>query len=321
MNCRPRSTRCVIAGRTTRATCFSSPAGADAGARRPRHDREVALPPVSDADPSRFTCAFGHRRLSIIDLRAAGHQPMATADGRYWVTYNGEIYNYLELRRELEGLGSVFRTASDTEVLLEAYRHWGTGMLPRLVGMFAFAILDLSSARCCSPAIISASSRCIFRGGRGSSRLRPRSRRCCACRESAVAATPGAHTSISLRRARCGASDAFRRGRAAAGRALPRGRPRHDACRGAARFWEIDLDARSSATFPEAEAEVRRLFDASVRLHLRSDVPVGSCLSGGLDSTAIVPEATRALGASGPMHTFSFIADDLRLPRSRTSIS
>ncbi len=67
---------------------------------------------------------------------------MATADGRFWAVYNGEIYNYLELRSELAAQGVTFRTASDTEVLLEAYRAWGVGMLPRLVGMFAFAILD-----------------------------------------------------------------------------------------------------------------------------------------------------------------------------------
>ena len=82
---------------------------------------------------------------------------------------------------------------------------------------------------------------------------------------------------------------------------------------GPMRFWAIDLGARTRVSFAEATAEVRRLFDASVRLHLRSDVPVGSCLSGGLDSTAIVMEATRALGSRGPMHTFSFIADDVAI--------
>ena len=86
---------------------------------------------------------LGHRRLSIIDLSAAGHQPMATADNRLQVVYNGEIYNFRELRTELEGFGHVFRTSCDTEVLLHGYRQWGLGLLEHLGGMFAFALYDV----------------------------------------------------------------------------------------------------------------------------------------------------------------------------------
>lgn len=85
---------------------------------------------------------FGHVRLSIIDLTDAGRQPMACHDGRYVVTYNGEIYNYLELRAELEALGEHFFTHSDTEVLLVAYKMWGRDCVKRFRGMFAFAIWD-----------------------------------------------------------------------------------------------------------------------------------------------------------------------------------
>lgn len=85
--------------------------------------------------------AMAHRRLSIVD-RAGGAQPMGTADGGLWVTFNGEIYNHLELRRELEAHGHVFRTGSDTEVLLHGYRAWGTGLAARLRGMFAFVLVD-----------------------------------------------------------------------------------------------------------------------------------------------------------------------------------
>src|SRR5947207_12592067 len=85
--------------------------------------------------------ALGHRRLSIIDL-ATGQQPMTTADGRYTIVFNGEIYNFQELRRELEGRGVRFRTRSDTEALLEAYVAWGRHALEKLRGMFAFAIWD-----------------------------------------------------------------------------------------------------------------------------------------------------------------------------------
>ncbi len=89
---------------------------------------------------------MGHRRLSIIDLSDAAAQPMAYADGRYWTIYNGEIYNYIELRHELEALGHRFRTQSDTEVLLAAYAQWGEAALDRLVGMFAFVIWDEGEA-------------------------------------------------------------------------------------------------------------------------------------------------------------------------------
>jgi asparagine synthase (glutamine-hydrolysing) len=85
---------------------------------------------------------LGHRRLSIIDTSEAGHQPMLYADGRFALTFNGEIYNYRELRRELKALGHVFGTDTDTEVLLAAFAEWGAECLPRLNGMFAFAIWD-----------------------------------------------------------------------------------------------------------------------------------------------------------------------------------
>lgn len=85
---------------------------------------------------------LGHRRLAIIDLSPAGHQPMMSADGRHVLSYNGEIYNYLELRVELEALGHRFRSQTDTEVLLAAWREWGAASLTRFNGMFAFAIWD-----------------------------------------------------------------------------------------------------------------------------------------------------------------------------------
>ncbi len=85
---------------------------------------------------------LGHRRLSILDLSPAGHQPMASPDGRYVLTFNGEIYNYLELRAELAAAGFAFHTGTDTEVLLAAFARWGRGCLQRLRGMFAFALWD-----------------------------------------------------------------------------------------------------------------------------------------------------------------------------------
>lgn len=87
--------------------------------------------------------ALGHRRLAVLDLTAAGNQPMSTKDGKFVVSYNGEIYNFLDLRHELENLGYQFNSRTDTEVLLHGYRQWGLNLIPRLNGMFAFALWDV----------------------------------------------------------------------------------------------------------------------------------------------------------------------------------
>ena len=91
---------------------------------------------------------LGHRRLAIIDLTPSGVQPMSDASGRIWLTYNGEIYNHVELRRELEALGHRFHSAgSDSEVIIYAYRQWGVDAVQRLRGMFAFALWDAELRR------------------------------------------------------------------------------------------------------------------------------------------------------------------------------
>jgi asparagine synthase (glutamine-hydrolysing) len=89
-----------------------------------------------------FAVGMGHRRLAVIDLTHYGHQPMPSSDRRYWITYNGEIYNFPELREDLEARGHIFRTRSDTEVILHLWEEYGTDCLPMLDGMFAFALYD-----------------------------------------------------------------------------------------------------------------------------------------------------------------------------------
>ena len=120
------------------------------------HQQAAQRAPLSELDLSRLAhrgpdgtgvytsehVQFGHARLSIIDLTNAGHQPMSSQDGRFVVTYNGEIYNHLELRAELEALGETFVSHSDTEVLLSAYKCWGQACVKRFRGMFAFVIWD-----------------------------------------------------------------------------------------------------------------------------------------------------------------------------------
>lgn len=107
---------------------------------RGRDDEGVFVSSIFGAEE--FKACLGHRRLSIIDTSAAGHQPMLTDDGRFALVLNGEIYNYREIQRELEAKGEVFISSSDTEVLLKAFRVWGRGCLDKLNGMFAFAVWD-----------------------------------------------------------------------------------------------------------------------------------------------------------------------------------
>lgn len=103
--------------------------------------------PDDEGTFTRGAVALAHRRLSIIDLSSSGHQPMVTPDGRYALTYNGEIYNFQELRAELQAGGVTFSSHSDTEVLLRGFERWGVAVLDKLNGMFAFAILDNQSQR------------------------------------------------------------------------------------------------------------------------------------------------------------------------------
>lgn len=103
--------------------------------------------PLSDCQPDAFL-AFAHRRLAIIDLAETGYQPMCSQDGRLWITFNGEIYNYIELRDTLKQLGYSFISGSDTEVILQAYRHWGADCVKHFNGMWAFCIYDIAAGLC-----------------------------------------------------------------------------------------------------------------------------------------------------------------------------
>ena len=121
---------------------------------------------------------LAHKRLTILDTSRRGRQPMFTEDGQLAIVFNGEIYNFLELRAELEAHGHTFRTRTDTEVLLHLYQEEGEAMLSRLNGMFAFAIWDRRRSACSSPATGWASSRSTTRRGRTASPSPPRSRPC-----------------------------------------------------------------------------------------------------------------------------------------------
>ncbi len=102
---------------------------------------------LTNSHPTAFL-AFGHRRLSILDLSDTGHQPMCNTEGKTWITFNGEIYNYIEIREELKKLGHIFISESDTEVILQAYKEWGTACVERFNGMWAFCIYDAEKHLC-----------------------------------------------------------------------------------------------------------------------------------------------------------------------------
>ncbi|HBC07625.1 MAG TPA: hypothetical protein DC046_08595, partial [Rhodospirillaceae bacterium] len=139
--------RTVDAGELARLSAAVAHRGPDdQGACTWTAEGGIAAAPDCAALSSGARVGLAHRRLSIIDTGPGGHQPMVTPDGRHVLITNGEIYNYLELRQELEAEGAIFRTQSDTEVLLIALARWGVARtLPRLTGMFAFAFVDTAA--------------------------------------------------------------------------------------------------------------------------------------------------------------------------------
>lgn len=254
--------------------------------------------------------ALGHTRLSIIDLSAAGHQPMYSADGRYAIVFNGEVYNYRELRTELVALGHRFSSDSDTEVLLAAWIQWGQACLVRLVGMFAFVVFDQ----------VRATLTCV----RDAFGIKPffyvaeQGRFLFASELAAIKALMGNKVALDWQRA----YDYLVHGEYDSGpRSFLEGvyhlLPGHlleiDLRQGSiaepTRWWTPCTRQRDDLSFEQAVEQVRARFLDNIRLHLRSDVPLGAALSGGIDSSAVVC-AMRAVEPTLPIHTFSYIARD-----------
>ena len=258
-----------------------------------------------------------HRRLSIIDLSEAGWQPMHTRDGRYYAIFNGEIYNYVELRDELSSLGHRFRSGSDTEVLLAAYAHWGAEALGRLTGMFAFAILDVEAQR-----LFLARD---FFGIKPLYYARWRDGLAFASEINTLLRLPDvgrrAHPQRLYDYLRFGVTDHGGDTLFADIKQVPAAHYleiglQTSSFTGPRRYWQVDLNRRVELSFDQAAQRLRELFLDSIRLHLRSDVPVGAALSGGIDSSAIV-SAMRSLDASLPIHAFSYVAEDPAVSEER----
>lgn len=231
------------------------------------------------------SACFAHVRLSILDLSQAGHQPMGSADGTLWLAYNGEVYNYLELREELSGRGFSFRSSSDTEVVLAAYEAWGVDAFRRFNGMWGLALWDGRAGRLvCSRDRMGikpfhyAEADGFFAFASEVAALHtvsevPRSADAKAvARFLAWAEMPAGSRSFfqGVRRLEPGHLLVLEPGH----------QPRVE------RWWAPTV-GRRSLTSDEAVERVRWTLEDAVRVHLRSDVPVGVCLSGGVDSSSL----------------------------------
>ena len=260
---------------------------------------------------------FGHRRLSILDLSEAGRQPVSTPDGRWTLTYNGEVYNYVELRDELEAAGVRFVSDTDTEVLLHAWARWGEASLDRLYGMFAFAVWDareeeltlVRDATGIKPlyyAHLSAGGT----DGRGAFAF--------ASELGALRHLPGVPFEIDEGAVRevLGAGFVWSGDRTAIQgiRKLPAGhllRVRSGTASPPVRWWTPPNPTPLSRPLHDAlDARADALYDVlrtATDQHLRADVPVGLLLSGGLDSSVLAALAQQCLEArgAGPLRTIT----------------
>jgi len=262
----------------------------------------------------RTLVGLGHRRLSIIDLSEAAGQPMFRADGRLVIVYNGEIYNFLELRAELESLGAVFRTRSDTEVLLAAYEQWGADCLARLNGMFAFAIWDgrrqelfVARDRFGEKPVFLASlpNGGVAFGSEMKALFAHPQVRASASEKDVQRYVAGTYYEDDERTLFAGVTrlpPAYAIVIDPAGRVVRRWR-----------YWTPDYTALQEGYREEAAIEeFRARMERSVRMRLRADVPVGSSLSGGLDSSFTVCTLARLREDErfAAQHVFSARFDD-----------
>ncbi|HEU4806168.1 MAG TPA: asparagine synthase (glutamine-hydrolyzing), partial [Nitrobacter sp.] len=235
---------------------------------------------------------LAHRRLAIVDLSDAGHQPMLSADGRYALIFNGEIYNFRSLRKELEGRSHRFKGTGDTEVLLAAWIEWGKAALQRLSGMFSFVLWDARERRLYG-ARDRAGEKPFFYCQRDGlfvfgSELKSLLRHSALPRKVSAQAMDEFLAYGYVSRDRC-LLDGFRK--------LPAGSMfEFSPDRGALTiepYWQLPTFDGRERSFDELAEEFLPLLETSVRRQLVADVPVGILLSGGLDSSLVATTAAR----------------------------
>jgi len=260
--------------------------------------------PFNQGNGSRcWTATLGHRRLSIIDLSADGNQPMSDASGRYWIVYNGEVFNYIELRQELESLGHVFRSQTDTEVILAAFIQWGSESLSRFNGMWAFAIWDSTerSLFCARDRfgvkplyyhwdgrrfLFASEIKGLLLDANVSRRLNDR-----AVLDFLLSGTvdhlPGETFFQDIKQLPAANYMTFKRGDLRM-----------------VRYWEIQPGQQKIQLNSDLVGRCRDLLLDAARLRLRSDVPVGGTISGGIDSATLTCLVDRFL-ATDTYNVFS----------------
>jgi len=262
-----------------------------------------------DQTPAGEAVGLGHRRLSIIDLSPAGHEPMSDSTGRVWLTFNGEIYNFKDLRRTLEGLGHRFRSETDAEVIIYAYLEWGADCLRRLNGMFAFAIWDsrdetlfLARDRLGIKPLYYANTPAGFAF---SSEIK------------SMMAIPGFEREVDL-----AALDQFMTflwvpDPATLFKGVYKLPPAHyliykDGRADVREYWDVHFHEDFSLAEREWTARLRDQLASSVRSQTVADVPLGAFLSGGVDSSTVVALMSDRGSREIVTYSFGFRSEDLR---------
>jgi asparagine synthase (glutamine-hydrolysing) len=243
---------------------------------------------------------FGHRRLKVIDLSDLAAQPMRSADGAITITYNGEVYNFQEIRRQLEGLGHRFVSHSDTEVIVAAYRQWGVDCLQRFRGMFALAIWDARGRELLLARDRAGKKPLFYRLDRHGIAF--------ASEAKAFLAEPDFEPRMDPAAIWQYLSYQFVPAPQCAFEGVSKLPPAHyllvrNGHLTVGRYWRLSYKAKRRVTLRQAERQLLDLLKESVRLRMISDVPVGVFLSGGVDSATIA--ALAASESPGPIKTFS----------------
>lgn len=253
--------------------------------------------------------ALGSTRLAVQDLSSAGHMPMESGDGRFVIVFNGELSNFVEIRKELRGLGRTFSSTGDTEVLLQSWAEWGIGAVDRFEGMFAFAVLDRAAATLTLVRdVFGVKPLCYARGGVGELYF-------ASDLPGLLSLLPGQaklNWQTGFDYVRWGSYDGQPETFVDGVLNLMPGHSitldlRTGILSDPQKYWIPSVAADRSVSFADATERVREIFLESVRRNLRSDVPVGVALSGGIDSSAIV-SSIRHLEPDYELRTFSFIA-------------